>query len=240
MYWKSRKEEGGIIYKKCSDCGEWLPETTENFYMRNKKKQERGLTSKCKKCSIKESQSNYDPKRHTELTNYYYHNNEEYKKKNKSYTSTPEQKEKQRKWRQSEKGKEYMKERGRYRQQHKKHKISKLEWLACKKYFYNSCAYCGLPIEEHYNIYAGKLRKEDLHKEHVDDKGINNLSNCVPACKSCNSEKHTDILEIWYNENNKKFTQERYDKIIKWIKEDYKLYIETEKPKRTYKRKKVS
>lgn len=77
----------------------------------------------------------------------------------------------------------------------------------------------------------------DLHREHVDDDGSADLDNCVPSCQSCNSEKHTSTLDDWYNSSNYKFEQWRYDKIIKWITEDYKKYIEDKPAKRKYTRK---
>jgi 5-methylcytosine-specific restriction endonuclease McrA len=104
--------------------------------------------------------------------------------------------------------------------QHKNHKITKDEWLTCKNYFDNSCCYCGLTYEE------SKIKyKEDLHKEHADHFGANDLSNCIPACKSCNSQKWEHPLDKWYNENNHRFTQERYDKIMTWLNKDYKKFI---------------
>ncbi len=120
---------------------------------------------------------------------------------------------------------------------HKNHKVTKTEWKACKQYFKNRCAYCGLPIEEHYNMYDGKLRKEDLNKEHVDHMGSIFLDNCVPACKSCNDHKWEFKLEDWYNENNPNYTKERYNKIIKWLTEDCFKYIEEKKPRKPYTRK---
>ena len=107
-----------------------------------------------------------------------------------------------------------------HRKQNKKHKISKKEWESCKEYFNNSCAYCGISNED-----AKKKYKNYLHKEHVDYNGANDLSNCVPACKSCNSLKWEYTLEDWYNKNNSRFTQERLDKIYKWLNKDYKNYI---------------
>jgi hypothetical protein len=65
----------------------------------------------------------------------------------------------------------------------------------------------------------------DFHKEHIDDDGANDLSNCVPSCKLCNSYKHQYIFDDWYNKNNPNFNQDRLNKIIKWLNEDYKLYL---------------
>ncbi|MCM3387283.1 HNH endonuclease [Ureibacillus chungkukjangi] len=112
-----------------------------------------------------------------------------------------------------------------YREQNKKHDINKEEWKACKEYFDNSCAYCGLHHDHHYRMWSGELKKMDLHKEHVDHNGSNNLSNCVPACQSCNSSKYNFELHDWYNKDNPDFTQEKFDKIHKWLETDYKKYI---------------
>lgn len=40
-----------IIYKQCPKCKQWLLEDTNNFYMMNKSKPEKGLVARCKKCS---------------------------------------------------------------------------------------------------------------------------------------------------------------------------------------------
>ena len=103
-----------------------------------------------------------------------------------------------------------------YRQQHKTHTLTKKEWNKCLEYFDNSCAYCGMSMEEHKNLY-----KQSLHKEHVRNDGSNGIENCVPACKHCNSQKRTYLLEDWYNETNPKFERERLDKIYEW------MYIES-------------
>jgi hypothetical protein len=107
-----------------------------------------------------------------------------------------------------------------YNNNHRKHDISKKEWEYCKKYFEYECAYCGITEKQ-----AKKLYKQGLHKEHVEHYGSNNLSNCVPSCKICNSSKRKAELNIWYNKQEF-FKQDRLDKIIKWVTEDYKEYIE--------------
>lgn len=223
-----------IIYKQCSQCKEWFPETIEYFYMRNKSKPERGFNSECKECS-REKAKNYQrgcKEEQKERFNEWYLKNQKrnyergckWKENNKEYYT-----EIHKQWLNDNKDKvkEYNEKR-----LHKKHKINKNEWKYCKEYFYNSCAYCGLSELEHRRLY-----KEDLHREHVDHEGANDLSNCVPACKKCNSSKHKAILEEWYNINNPNFTDERYNKIMKWINEDYKQYIQPPKPKQKYTRK---
>lgn len=115
-----------------------------------------------------------------------------------------------------------------YRNKHKKHDINKREWNICKEYFDNSCAYCGLHIDEHFIIYAGKPKKTDLHKEHVEHEGSNDISNCVPSCRDCNSSKRSADFEEWYRYRDDIFDEGRYMKIMKWLKEGYKLVQETE------------
>ena len=106
---------------------------------------------------------------------------------------------------------------------HQSHNITKKEWEYCKQYFNYECAYCGLPLSEHYRKYKGERIKSDFHKEHVDHNGTNDLSNCIPSCTSCNSQKWKFELDTFYNESNGNYTQERYDKIKQWLNEDYKV-----------------
>lgn len=103
----------------------------------------------------------------------------------------------------------------------KNHKISKNEWKACKEYFNYLCAYCGMSEQEHKMKYS-----QQLHKEHVNHEGENDLSNCVPACKECNGSKSQHNLYDWYNQTNDNYTYERLEKIHTWLKVDYNRYIE--------------
>lgn len=100
------------------------------------------------------------------------------------------------------------------------HNITAREWENCKEYFNHSCAYCGLHIDEHYNRYKGELKLTDLHKEHVEHEGSNDITNCVPSCKSCNSSKHIFKLEDWYTPDNPNYSEERLNLIYKWIHKD--------------------
>lgn len=38
------------------------------------------------------------------------------------------------------------------------------------------------------------MQKHDLHKEHVNDDGANDLSNCVPACYSSTAKNGNSVL----------------------------------------------
>jgi hypothetical protein len=108
---------------------------------------------------------------------------------------------------------------------HRKHDISINEWKSCIKAFNNQCAYCGISYDEQY-----KIHKQNFHKDHKDHDGYNDVRNCVPACRSCNDKKWQFEFDEWYNSKNPVFSQERYDKIIWWTTEGYKVYIENKPP----------
>jgi len=231
-YEQNHKEIDGVIYKYCSkhneyfpDEDEWILYDTEHFY-KNKGSSD-GLFPYCKKCNVRNS-SKYQQIDNRE--HYLEYKRNEHKRK-----YTPDKREYFREvsrrsrakgnlknWQRNNPDK--LKEYREYREMNKQHTITKEEWLSCKEYFNNCCAYCGLPIEEHFNTFAGKLKHTDFHREHVDHNGANNLSNCVPSCKTCNSSKCTDKLEDWYIRQDF-YNEVRLNKIHKWLNEDYKLYM---------------
>ncbi|ALS22208.1 HNH endonuclease [Paenibacillus naphthalenovorans] len=219
-------EEKKIEYKKCinKNClNPWLPNTEEFFYGQwftyAKGRKVYKLNTECKECRKKRSLK-------------WKHDNPEKRKANdRRFDSKPERKEvmrkaakkqrlegKQKEWRQNNPDRVSL--HNEKRRLHKNHKIKQSEWDACRLYFDYRCAYCGMSYEEHYEIY-----KQDLHKEHVDDDGANDLSNCIPSCRSCNSQKWEFEFEEWYNKNNPNYSEERYNKITKWLDEDCKKYI---------------
>lgn len=227
----------------------WFPCTNDYFYPAKNKHD--GLSPTCKRCDISRGSKNWN-----EDINGFRDRNKKCSKDR--YDNIPENKEKKLKQSQQRRldGKhaEWLKtpagkESGRKaweKRKHKNHKINKKEWVACKDYFKNEdgewcCAYCGALWKDHYRVYAGKLVKSDLHKEHADDEGSNDLSNCIPSCLSCNTSKHKYTLEFWYSSDNPNFSQERLNKINKWLDEDWKLYYIEKKPRAVYgSRKKVS
>jgi hypothetical protein len=210
--------------KICKTCG--IEKSIDEFYSQIMISKTKGeyirFNLNCKKCVVDKSQKwiELNPKRYKELILRRDRTREPYFKE---LSRTRVKNGKYRKWQQDnpEKIKQYSLDR----EKHKKHKISKKEWEACLDYFNNCCAYCGLPNEEYFTTYRGVTKRGNFHKEHVDFEGANDLSNCVPSCKYCNSEKNTLRFDDWYNKDNVKFTQERFDKIHKWINEDYKIHI---------------
>lgn len=212
-----------IELKHCNKCGNDYPKTEEYFYKQKTRHGTITLKSECKKCTkkaYKEWRKNNPDKVKENCKR------QSSKKERKIYVRryAKEQRENgyQKKYQQNNPDKMKIYNQ---RRQHKKHKITKQEWLACKNYFNNECAYCGLSIENHFRKFKGKLQKIDFHKEHVNHFGADDLSNCVPSCMSCNSHKWEFLLKEWYNKDNINFTKERLDKIYKWISNDYIIYM---------------
>jgi hypothetical protein len=100
------------------------------------------------------------------------------------------------------------------REQHKSHEITIGEWIECKDYFKNEdgewcCCYCEMTEKEHKERFG-----EQLHKDHAINEGSNGIENCLPSCKICNSEKHKDDWNVWFNKDNPKHTENRNNKIL--------------------------
>lgn len=231
-----RINEDSIIERKCTTCNTWYPETIEHYYMMNKSKPQKGYMAQCKNCIKVSNNNTHEINRERTRGNnrkYFYNNKDKRlsEMKVRYIDKNDDWKEYFRKYQQSEAGKASAK-RGNQKHKEKEHIINDIEWHNCKMYFNMRCAYCGLPIEEHWVIYRRKNILGDFHKEHVIHIGKNDLSNCVPSCESCNSSKHEKTLNQWYNENNPNYTYERYLKIYIWYRYDYKKYI---MPKRKFK-----
>lgn len=176
----------------------------------------------CKSCLIEKAnkwhKENAD-KKFAYRRRYYYENKDMHDKSNLKWRNSGGQRDWQRR------NKDKLKEYSDSRMQNKSHKINTQEWEDCKKYFNHRCAYCGIAIENHIILFNRKYINGDFHKEHVDHEGSNDLSNCVPSCKSCNSSKSNLLFDEWYNENNVSFSKERCAKIVLWLSRDYRSFI---------------
>lgn len=213
----------GDVERKCTTCEEWKLEIEENFYLMNKKIPNK-FHAECRECHKERSKingNNNKQRRSAYFKEWHKRNKERMNEKcrqwmidNREYAKNYIEA-----WRKSEDGRLWCNKYTKDKLSHV-HKISKVEWESCKLYFDYECAYCGMPLKIH-----KKIVKQDLHKEHKDHDGSNDLSNCIPACRLCNSTKHDKDFDEWYNNSNPNYTQERYDKIIKWTTEDYKKYI---------------
>lgn len=212
--------------KQCPKCKQIFPKTEEYFYKQKNNSKKRGiyytLSSWCRSCKSKSSLNwqNNNPETYSQIKKDWYLNNDEFRNKQRNKSRTPEMRRNQKEWRKN--NPDRVSYHNFNRREKKKHDISPSEWDACRLYFDYSCVYCGMTYEKHY-----KLSGHDLHKEHVDDDGANDLSNCAPSCRWCNSSKWMFDLEYWFNEKNPSYTVQRYKKLMKWLTEDYKLFIKT-------------
>lgn len=217
QYELTHKIIGEALHKLCTKCEEWFP-CTEEYFHKNKKNGADGLYPYCKPCHRKKSiewnhanyeryRANVDRHKDDEITKQKHRRNAQRRKKNGQHQE----------WLIKNKDKQIG-----YIQKAltKKHDISNEEWDDCRIYFNFRCAYCGKTWEQN-----KKETKKDLHKEHVVHDGAIDLSNCVPACRNCNSYKWQFPLDQWYNERNPVFSKERLEKIISWLNEDFKKYI---------------
>jgi len=228
----------GVEYKQCKDCLEWFVMDNNNFSIVNKNKDKFNMS--CKKCLAIYNNNIYmnDRENRIEQAKKWKTDNPERQKiLQQRVELKPERIKYLRKRHKEEREKGYNAEYNKradvkarhYGRNHRIHEISTQEWIDCKNYFKDedkdqSCAYCGKKIQDHLIMLKGELVKSDFHKEHVDDKGYNDVRNCIPSCRDCNSHKWLFNFEDWYREQEF-FVEARYDKIISWITYDYKLYI---------------
>jgi len=210
----------GITERRCTMCDEWKEETLDHYYLKNKKKPEIGYTPACRICitakAIAHRLLNVDRARKS-IQDHYYRHKKVYNARAKAYKKDHREKivNDYKEWIKNNPDKVKI-----YGLNHRSHEITDEEWNNCLKYFDYKCAYCGISEEDHL-----KIHKQRLHKEHAADDGANDLRNAIPACRLCNSGKHTSDMEEWYMDQNF-FTDERYNKIIRWIEEEFKKYIE--------------
>jgi len=232
-YWLNRRINDGKIEKRCTMCNEWKEDTIDSFYMQNKSKPELGLVPACKICltakSIAHRLLNVERARQS-IRDHYYRHKEIYNTRAKAYNKEHREKtvEDHNLWVKNNPDKVRL-----YYVNHRDHDISNKEWDSCLSIFDYSCAYCGISEEDHLSIY-----NQVLHKEHVDDKGYNDLRNAVPSCRRCNSYKHQADMEEWYRKQDY-FDEERFVFIKWWIVEGYKEYIESKPPYRVIREKNI-
>lgn len=211
-----------IEVRLCSLCNEW--KGISDYYGQKKHSKSKGnyiyYPPYCKDCT-KTKAMNWEKEHPEKLKENRRKTDSNRTEKKKEYTTKRRENGKFLEWQRN--NPEKLREYANQRKQHKDHRISKDEWISCKEYFNNECAYCGLHISEHFNRYAGELKWTDFHKEHVDHDGSNTIDNCVPSCKLCNSEKHIYGFADWYTEGRRGYTFERKNKILKWLNDDYTI-----------------
>lgn len=216
----------GLLYKWCSHGQHWVVEDDEHWY-KNDKNGIDGYYPNCISCEIQRTKiwRQQNPEKYKALNHYFNTNpSDKTRESNRKNTQNRRKNGKYYVWLASnpEKTKQYA-------LKHRVHDISDKEWIANKNFFKNEngewcCAYCGITEKKHKQIY-----KQQLHKDHVDNEGYNDVRNCVPACKDCNSSKWAFPLEEWYKEQDF-FNEDKLNKIKVWCNEEYKKYIEEKPP----------
>lgn len=203
------KVVNGEKYKICYDCENWFPLDEDNFY-KNKKAKD-GFHNYCKKC-WKHRVTGWQKDNRDKMRMYFRKCDSQSYRKQLKREYSKKQKESGYFRKYQEQNKDKLHHYQLQRRMNKEHEISETEWFDCLDYFNNSCAYCGITEGEAFEKY-----NQLLHKEHVEHYGVNDITNCVPACKGCNSQKWEYDLNEWYNEDNPIYSKRRYNKIIKWI-----------------------
>jgi hypothetical protein len=226
---KQKGENLLIKMKRCTspNCKEPLkPESKEYFYLHNitlkSGEKKMRFTSECIECrrerSLRDRHKDVEKTRERDMIQYNKRRETELPRMRQSYWDNKEERAGYQKiWLKNNPEKSRINSK---KYSNKKHRISVKEWDSCRIYFNYRCAYCDKTWEQN------KLEtKKDLHQEHVDPEGKDDLSNCIPACNHCNTSKHNYLLFEWYNSDNINFSQERLNKIFDWLNEDYKKYI---------------
>ena len=200
-----------ISTKICKQCKE--EKCLSEFYTQNKTKSNGTeyiyYNPRCKKCcsenALRWGKENHDKK----LEHYKTYNSKPHRRKA-TYYHMKKQRENGNylKWQRENKDKvkEY-----RYKRMNKDHDITEEEWEACKKFFGYACAYCGISESESIELYGQKL-----HKDHFHHTGSNEIDNCIPACKACNSSKNDHDFYEWFQRSDI-FDLDKFEIIDGWL-----------------------
>ncbi|WP_410608963.1 HNH endonuclease [Bacillus sp. SIMBA_154] len=214
------------INKVCKTCN--ISKSIDDYYSQKRKDSVGNLKiyyfNECKECTktrVRQNQLKDHSKYKENLKQYFIKHSKEHSARRKDWRQKNKDHIKRYfgEYQQSKKGKALYKRYGIERKS-RNHTINNEEWNSCKTYFNNSCAYCGLTEQNH-----REMHQQDLHKEHVIHRGLNDLSNCVPACKNCNSSKWTFEFKEWYTTENPNYSASRKVKILSWINYAHKERI---------------
>ena len=94
--------------------------------------------------------------------------------------------------------------------------ITKEQWLEMMIFFDFKCAYSGEKLNNK------EVRTID-HIVALDNKGLNEIWNCVPMYRPYNTSKHTKDMEQWYRQQEY-FSEECLEKIYQWIEYAYEKW----------------
>ena len=177
-------------HRICSKCKNELP-LNEEYFMKDSTKKN-GLSNICKQCDKEKGKK--------------------YRKENKDKL-----KETKKKYMQTQKGKQALKN-GMLKRRERitigvlktRKPITHEQWEDCLKYFNESCAYCGT----HQNNLEWTLEQE--HIIPLSKGGTYDVSNIIPACRTCNVSKKDRKLETWFK-SKEYYSDEKLNKIKEYI-----------------------
>jgi hypothetical protein len=157
-YNETHKIINEILYKLCSDCGKWLP-LNEDYFYKNKTSLD-GFNPYCKNDAKKRSAKweKENPEQRKELKKKY-DSKPERRLNRKEVSRIRRENGKLLEWQHNNPDKVKL-----YNELHRNHSITNNEWEACKSYFNFRCAYCELPLEEHFIKFKGKGIKDSSFK----------------------------------------------------------------------------
>lgn len=177
-------------HKICFSCNRELPLTNEFFHRANRNKN--GFTSRCRECIKKYSSHYYLEKRNKILERckiYNKTNKEKISKYYKIYCKSSKERVRKSNYKKTNKDKTNLNTQK--RRNAKKNLISSFtynDWLVCRKFFNNKCAYCG----------KSKVLLTQEHFIPITKGGNYTKDNIIPVCLSCNSSKNNSDFSKWY------------------------------------------
>ena len=194
------------VMKQCPKCGQWLVASTVNF---NKHKTGKyGLQSYCKDCVKVYKQENKE-----RLQAYRRHYRQDNRERINAY-----QRQYHKEYQQTPKGQvlnynSYCRRRA--KEETQGNGINKEQWLDMMRFFNHKCAYSGIDLND-------DNRSID-HIVPLNNEGLNEIYNLVPALKKYNQSKQAKEMEDWYRQQPY-FSEERLSKIHEWQEYAYKKY----------------
>lgn len=189
-----KKITHGDSHKKCPSCKKSLPYTHDYFAKTPRTKS--GLSATCKKCVAENGKNHYDRNKaeiDAKHREYYRDNKETVSQRIKRYRKENPEKVK------------VIWQKRRAKLSNLPNTFSGEEWVFCKNYFDNKCAYCG--------------KRENLTQDHfvpLNLGGEYTNQNILPVCLSCNSSKGAKLFSDWYPKQIF-YSKHREKRILKYL-----------------------
>ena len=210
----------GRLKTKCRDC---TNEYLKQYYLKNREKKLQAFREYYKNNKERHNEKGkqwYEDNKEEVLKQareYYENNSEHIKKQVKKYRQNNKEKytDAIRSWKKDNRDKVRI-----YSQKRKAIKrklpatLTEGQWASAKKYFNNSCAYCGMTEEEHKEKF-----NQPLHQEHfipLSTGGEYTRNNIIPACADCNNNKRANDFFKWYHEQMF-YSKEREKEILEYL-----------------------